>query len=110
MIIIIQLFYFWFLLLVIGGGETFYLAFKYFHTSVSVRAAIYEKMALSVMVVATTVAGLELYIFRHELMETVYVPLVEQVQWVLIASYFPLILVASFIHMKYLTLMRSKDS
>ena len=88
----------------------FYLAFRYFRTSVPIRAAFYEKVTLSVMVLATIITVLELYIFRHALAETVYLPSVEQAQWVLIASYFPLILVASFTHMKYLILMRDKDS
>ncbi|OWP54116.1 MAG: hypothetical protein B2I18_02085 [Cuniculiplasma sp. C_DKE] len=108
--IIIQLLYFWILLLAIEGGAAFCLAFRYFRTSVPIRAAFYEKMTLSIMVVATIVTVLELYIFRHVLLETVYVPSVEQAQWVFIASYFPLILLASFTHMKYLILMRSKDS
>lgn len=110
MTIIIQLLYFWVLLLAIEGGAASYLAFRYFRTSVPIKAAFYEKMTLSVMVVAATVAVLELFIFRHALTETVYAPSIEQAQWVLIASYFTLILVASFTHMKYLILMRSKDS
>ncbi len=108
--IIIQLLYFWVLLLAIEGGVAFYIAFRYFRTSVPIRAAFYEKITLSVMVVATIVTVLELYIFRHAITETVYVPSVEQAQWVFIASYFPLILLASLTHMKYLILMRSKDS
>ena len=90
------------------GGEILYIALKDFHPQTLDNTLLYKRLMLWFMTTAIIISALELYIFRHALSMSVYSNSGFLDSYILIASNFPLMIIAGLLYSKYLSLMKTQ--